>query len=129
MKLLADKSRLLCKMKLPVLFHPGRKNEARHKFHIYKLHANENLEERDAWSAFVTTGIPVSQHLLQDTLREYEVSGIQDALMRMNPHFLSATSVVKFFCTTCEVRCFANEQALIFAGAYKDFKFAAVLKA
>ena len=129
MKLLADKSRLLCKMKLPVLFHPGHNKEVRNKFHVYKLDANEDLDEWDAWSAFVTTDHPASQHLLQDTLREYEVSGIQDALMRMNPHFLSATSVVNFFCSTCEVRCFASEQALIFAGGYEELKFAAVFKA
>ena len=129
MKLLVDKCKLLSKMKLPVLFHPDHSNKVRNEFHIFKLHANEILEEWDALSAFVTTDIPVSQHLLEDILRESEVSGIHDALIRMNPQFLSATSVVNFFCTTCEAKCFANEQALVFAGRYEESKFAVAFKA
>ena len=85
-----------------------------------------------AWSVFVTTDIPVSQHLLQDTLSQSEMSGIRDVLNRMNPHlsqFLSTTSVVDFFCTTCEAKCFANEQTLVFAGRYEEFKLAVAFRA
>ena len=117
----------MSKMSLPVIFKPGQKT--RNKFHIFFLHANENLNAWDAWSVFVTTNIPVSQHLLQDTLSQSGMSGIRDALNRMNPQFLSTTSVADFFCTTCEAKCFANEQALVFTGRYEEFKFAVAFEA
>ena len=113
----------MSKMNLPVIFKPGGKDHGtRHKFHLFKLHANENLNEWDAWSVFVTTDIPVSQHLLQDTLSQSEMSRTRDVLNRMNPQFLSTTSVVDFFCATCEAKCFASEQTLAFAGRYDEFQ-------
>ena len=129
MKLLVDKSKLLSKMRLPVLFHPDRTDKVQQKFHIVRLDANDDLDEWDAWSAFVTTGVAASQHLLEDTLRECELKGVESALLDMNPNFVSARSVVDFFCNTCQGKCFANEQALVLAGKYQEFKFAVTFQA